>query len=61
MVHSPVFDCPKHGPGCDYNLVDHPLPPQGRGALRSRSDDEEFGDDPTGEEADIASKRMYGP
>lgn len=32
MAHNPAFNCPEHGPTCDFSLERHPLPPQGREA-----------------------------
>lgn len=50
--------CPIHGEDCDYNLTDHPLPPQGRDALQARWRDDDD-PDPDGFEADMAAERMY--
>lgn len=53
-----MLACPKHGPDCDYNYTDHPLPSQGRDALQARwreADDA----DPDGFEADMAAERSY--
>jgi hypothetical protein len=50
--------CPKHGPECDYNLKDHPLPSQGWGYGPDNGADDD--PDPTGEEADTQAERVYG-
>lgn len=59
MSSVPAPECPRHGPDCDFNLTDHPLPPQGWPTSKGPYPDFDF-DDVHGEMADIEARKIYG-